>query len=63
MLRRLRPDGIVYFTDGQGPLPGAAPGVPVLWVLTRPEEFACPFGALAVLQRKVEAPRPAPRRR
>ena len=49
-LGRVRPDGVVYFTDGQGPYPERPPLVPVLWVLTRPEAFACPWGAKARLE-------------
>jgi len=34
-IRKVRPDLVVYFTDGHGPAPSAAPrGVEVLWVLT-----------------------------
>jgi predicted metal-dependent peptidase len=33
-LARLRPDVIVYFTDGEGPAPAQAPRVPVIWCLT-----------------------------
>src|SRR6185437_12156721 len=29
-------NGVVYFTDGEGPFPAAPPRVPVLWVLTKP---------------------------
>ncbi len=49
-LGRVRPDGLIYFTDGQGPYPERPPLVPVLWVLTRPEAFACPWGAKARLE-------------
>jgi predicted metal-dependent peptidase len=48
-------DGVVYFTDGQGPFPEAPPPVPVLWVLTKPLDFRCPWGERASFQ----APRPA----
>lgn len=34
LLRRLRPDVLVYFTDGEGPAPSQPPRVPVLWCLT-----------------------------
>src|SRR3712207_8113548 len=30
-----RPDGVIYFTDGQGPYPQEDPGVKALWVLTK----------------------------
>ncbi len=43
-LGQQRPDGIVYFTDGQGPWPDAPPHIPVLWILTKPFEFGCPWG-------------------
>ena len=39
-----RTDGVIYFTDGIGPLPASAPRLPVLWVLTKPGEFACQWG-------------------
>lgn len=51
VLGRVRPDGVIYFTDGQGPFPEQAPPVPVLWVLTKPEAFACPWGSKAKLGR------------
>jgi predicted metal-dependent peptidase len=51
VLGRVRPDGVVYFTDGQGPHPERPPPVPVLWVLTKPESFACPWGSRARLER------------
>ncbi len=38
-------DGVVYFTDGQGPLPEREPNVRTLWVLTKRESFGCPWGA------------------
>jgi predicted metal-dependent peptidase len=53
-LGRVRPDGVVYFTDGQGPFPERPPPVPVLWVLTRPEAFECPWGTKARLERRGE---------
>ena len=37
--------GVVFFTDGDGPVPARAPRVPTLWVLTRDAPFACPWGA------------------
>jgi predicted metal-dependent peptidase len=45
LLARMRPDGVVVFTDGVGPVPEAPPSMPVLWVLTKPERFDCPWGA------------------
>jgi predicted metal-dependent peptidase len=50
-LSRHRADGVVYFTDGQGPFPDHPPKVPVIWMLTKPEGFACPWGARALLTR------------
>jgi len=47
-----RPDGVIYFTDGEGPFPDRPPPVPVLWILTKPLEFACPWGQRALLARK-----------
>lgn len=44
-------DGIVYFTDGDGPFPEAPPAIPVLWVLTKPSEFRCPWGERARIVR------------
>lgn len=43
-------DGLVYFTDGQGKYPSEPPRVPVLWVLTKPLTFKCPFGERAKLE-------------
>jgi predicted metal-dependent peptidase len=34
VLAKIRPDVVVYFTDGEGPAHNAAPRVPVLWCLT-----------------------------
>ncbi len=34
MLRKVRPDVVVYFTDGAGPAPTRRPPVPVVWCLT-----------------------------
>jgi predicted metal-dependent peptidase len=45
-------DGVVYFTDGEGPWPEAPPAVPVLWVMTKPAEMGCPWGERARLERK-----------
>lgn len=33
---QLRPDGIIYFTDGEGPTPQQQAGCPILWVLVGP---------------------------
>lgn len=48
-LRMRGQDGVVYFTDGEGPYPERAPGCPVLWVLTKPGRFTCPWGERAQL--------------
>lgn len=56
-------DGVIYFTDGEGPTPEQPPLVPTLWVLTKAtkpgsnsgqqpgerssREFACPWGERA----------------
>lgn len=52
-------DGVVYFTDGDGPTPATAPAVPVLWILTKPEAFSCPFGERAWLGREARPRAPA----
>ncbi len=44
-------DGIIYFTDGEGPYPEHQPSIPVLWMLTKPNAFPCPWGARAHLRR------------
>lgn len=44
-----RADGVVYFTDGEGPYPADAPALPVLWALTKPSAFDCRWGARAKL--------------
>ena len=43
-------DGVVYFTDGDGPVPSEAPAVPTLWILTKPRKFECGFGQRAFLR-------------
>ncbi len=48
-LRAHGADGVVYFTDGEGPHPEQEPALPVLWMLTKPSSFACPWGARAKL--------------
>lgn len=35
LLKRLKPDAIIVFTDGFGPAPSRRPGVPTLWCLTQ----------------------------
>jgi predicted metal-dependent peptidase len=60
-LGRMKVDGVIYFTDGEGPFPEAAPNLltgsrlgalPVLWVLTKPVTFRCAWGERASLQRR-----------
>jgi predicted metal-dependent peptidase len=60
-LARHGADGVVYFTDGQGPHPEHPPKVPVLWMLTKPADFACPWGDRARLTRPGGSPRGARR--
>jgi predicted metal-dependent peptidase len=43
-------DGIVYFTDGIGPVPDAQPSLPVLWVLLGDAAFESPWGTVVRLQ-------------
>jgi predicted metal-dependent peptidase len=43
-------DGVVYFTDGDGPYPKEPAPVPTLWVLTKPQYFRCPWGQKAFLR-------------
>jgi predicted metal-dependent peptidase len=50
-LSRMGADGVVYFTDGQGPHPEHPPKIPVLFMLTKPDAFACPWGERARLTR------------
>ncbi|QJW97362.1 vWA domain-containing protein [Frigoriglobus tundricola] len=45
-----RPDGVVYFTDGEGPYHKSPPGVPTLWVLTKNWPFRCPWGQQTLLR-------------
>jgi predicted metal-dependent peptidase len=50
-------DGIIYFTDGEGPYPKYQPSIPVLWMLTKPNAFSCPWGSRAHLLRAGITPR------
>jgi len=43
-------DGVVYFTDGDGPYAKEPPPIPTLWVLTKPAAFRCPWGEKARLR-------------
>jgi predicted metal-dependent peptidase len=49
LLRTTHADGVVAFTDGDGPTPERAPAIPVLWMLTKPWDFACGWGERAKL--------------
>lgn len=49
VLQARRADGVIYFTDGEGPHPEREPAVPVLWMLTKPSAFKCPWGTRAKL--------------
>lgn len=52
-----RPDGVVYFTDGQGPFPEQPPPVRTLWVLTKPGSgFLCPWGNRVALRPDLDSP-------
>jgi predicted metal-dependent peptidase len=51
-LRGLDVDGVVYFTDGDGPFPSEPAIVPTLWVLTKPGAFGCPWGERARMKLK-----------
>lgn len=44
VLATIRPDVVVYFTDGEGPAHADAPRVPVLWCLTLGAEPPAPWG-------------------
>ncbi|MBN1674740.1 MAG: hypothetical protein JXR37_27090 [Kiritimatiellae bacterium] len=46
-LSQHRADGVIYFTDGWGPYPEQDPGIPTLWVLTKPVGFGCGWGEKA----------------
>jgi len=52
-LRARAADGVVYFTDGEGPYPDQPPTIPVLWMLTKPSAFRCPWGQRARLSLKL----------
>ncbi len=43
-------DGVVYFTDGDGPFATEPAPVPTLWVLTKPLAFRCEWGERAWLR-------------
>ena len=58
-LEARRADGVIYFTDGEGPYPDHAPPVPVLWMLTKPSAFTCPWGQRAQLITKAVTKKPS----
>jgi len=43
-------DGVIYFTDGEGPYPIDDPGTKTLWVLTKPWDFGCEWGQRAFMR-------------
>jgi predicted metal-dependent peptidase len=44
------PEALIYMTDGFGPMPERAPGIPVLWVVPRHGVPKVPFGTLLRLE-------------
>jgi predicted metal-dependent peptidase len=48
----MRPDGLIYLTDGFGRFPDPAPAYPVLWVVTPHGARDIPFGAVLRLSRE-----------
>lgn len=44
------PACLVYLTDGDGPVPAAAPGFPVLWVLPDDDDLAPDWGEVVVMR-------------
>jgi hypothetical protein len=42
-------DGVIYFTDGKGAMPGTLPPLPTLWALTNEDPFRAPWGKTVVL--------------
>ena len=44
VLDTVKPDVVVYFTDGYGPAPTQAPRVSVVWCLTREGNRPAPWG-------------------
>lgn len=50
LLRRLRPDLIIYFTDGCGPAPEHGPRIPVIWCLTPLGEQPATWGRVIHMQ-------------
>lgn len=60
-LASVRPDMIVYFTDGNGPAPNHAPRCPVIWCLTPGGRRPADWGLAVELPGTPPAPGPAPR--
>ena len=44
LLRKHRPNLVLYFTDGCGPAPENPPRMPVIWVLTDSGQMPCKWG-------------------
>jgi len=49
LLPRYKPDLLVYFTDGDGPMPDGPFSTPVIWCLTRDSEAPVPWGKVVYL--------------
>jgi predicted metal-dependent peptidase len=49
VLGSIRPDIVVYFTDGHGPAPATPPTVPVIWCLTPGGRPPAPWGRVILL--------------
>lgn len=47
--KKIKPDCLIYVTDGLGTFPEKKPVYPVLWVVTKDGNTAIPWGKLAVL--------------
>lgn len=54
LIQDQRPQGIIIFTDGDGPFPEFDPGIKTLWVLTKADEIPCPWGEKAWLRSQAE---------
>lgn len=50
LAQRNPPACLVYLTDGDGPVPAAAPGFPVLWVLPDDDDLAPGWGEVVVMR-------------
>jgi predicted metal-dependent peptidase len=60
VLGATKADGVIYFTDGDGPVPDDPPPRPTLWILTKPHEFHCRWGHRSWLGRAYVRPLPPP---